>query len=571
MFKRHLINTFTLFALLSTICSGKVTALNEKQFSVDYDITYFIQENGATRVEQRVTLTNLKNEVVPTNYSFSTINTKIIDISAESNGKKVTVETNSDDKESGFTVPIVNQSIGKGKQNEIVVIYTTDSFLVKTGDVWNIYIPKIQIPENTEIYNVKIQVPKKLGPKMYFSPTPANEKDNESETIYFLTKNTFKGTGISAAFGKSQRINFKIKYQLENKNIIPAFIKIPLPPDIKNYQQVAYLNLEPKPLKVKAGQDNNFYAFYYVGPKKRVEAVLTGSSKIATIQINPDYGGNFSAIPKELLQRYTGEEKYWQTKTKKITETANNLKNPNLNVVRNAQLAYQYVVDNLEYDFDAIKRESVERYGSEAALTKKGVWTCMEFTDLFIALTRAMGIPSREVDGYAFNTGEKNKPLSLNIHESDLLHAWAEFYDPNFGWVQVDPTWGATSGIDYFSKLDTNRIAFSTRGEDSEHPLPAGSYRFNNSSKMIEIDYSLDENTNLFKAAFEVEKKITLNPIQLIKGNRKYLIKNGGNVFLYSDENNPIPPGQKKVVYLPKNSKRVQLKTIDGTDLKMDL
>jgi hypothetical protein len=113
--------------------AGNSQALNEKQFVVDYDISYRVQENGETLVEHNVTLTNLKNEVVPTNYSFLANEVTILDLSAESNGKKVTAEINVDQEKSGFTVPIINQSIGKGKQNKIKISYKTNGIASKAG------------------------------------------------------------------------------------------------------------------------------------------------------------------------------------------------------------------------------------------------------------------------------------------------------------------------------------------------------------------------------------------------------------------------------------------------------
>ncbi|MEK7065617.1 MAG: hypothetical protein AAB961_01370, partial [Patescibacteria group bacterium] len=58
-------------------------------------------------------------------------------------------------------------------------------------------------------------------------------------------------------------------------------------------------------------------------------------------------------------------------------------------------------------------------------------------------------------------------------------HSWPEYYDTELGrWIPVDPTWAdTTGGIDYFSKLDFNHIAFAIHGENSEYPYPAGFYR----------------------------------------------------------------------------------------------
>jgi len=50
----------------------------------------------------------------------------------------------------------------------------------------------------------------------------------------------------------------------------------------------------------------------------------------------------------------------------------------------------------------------------------------MEFTDLFIALSRAAGIPAREINGFAYTDDIRLRPLDL---VTDMLHAWPEYYD----------------------------------------------------------------------------------------------------------------------------------------------
>src|SRR5690606_24493931 len=122
------------------------------------------------------------------------------------------------------------------------------------------------------------------------------------------------------------------------------------------------------------------------------------------------------------------------------------------------------ITANFSYDYDIEKQEFVDRKGAQETLATKKARGCMEFTDLFIATARSMGIPARELNGYALSNTESTKPISINFKSGDLLHAWPEFYDPAYGWIPIDPTWGNTSGIDYFTKLDTNHFVFVIKG-----------------------------------------------------------------------------------------------------------
>ena len=69
-----------------------------------------------------------------------------------------------------------------------------------------------------------------------------------------------------------------------------------------------------------------------------------------------------------------------------------------------------------------------------AAVTlNKQSGTCRDFTVLFVAVCRAVGLAARFVSGY------QEGDLEQNAHD---LHAWAEVYIPGGGWRGFDPTLG---------------------------------------------------------------------------------------------------------------------------------
>ncbi|MBL4903406.1 MAG: transglutaminase domain-containing protein [Desulfocapsa sp.] len=58
---------------------------------------------------------------------------------------------------------------------------------------------------------------------------------------------------------------------------------------------------------------------------------------------------------------------------------------------------------------------------------------CADIHSVFVALSRAAGVPAREV----FGIRQGKKPVK-DITKSQ--HCWAEFYLPGYGWVVVDPS-----------------------------------------------------------------------------------------------------------------------------------
>ena len=124
-----------------------------------------------------------------------------------------------------------------------------------------------------------------------------------------------------------------------------------------------------------------------------------------------------------------------------------------------ARAIYDYVLTTMRYDKTGTGwgRGDV-LYACDA---KKG--NCTDFHSLFIAMARSQGIPSRFEIGF---------PLPPDSHESEIAgyHCWAEFFEPQHGWIPVDisEAWKHQEKRDYFfGAHDANRVQF-TMGRDLE-------------------------------------------------------------------------------------------------------
>lgn len=74
----------------------------------------------------------------------------------------------------------------------------------------------------------------------------------------------------------------------------------------------------------------------------------------------------------------------------------------------------------------------------EALIARQGV--CQDFTHIFIALGRMVGIPCRYVSGYLYHSGSRDRTTG------GATHAWAEALLPGVGWVGFDPTNNSVAG-----------------------------------------------------------------------------------------------------------------------------
>jgi len=567
--KKFILKAIIIICTIFLSC-GKSLAQGD-QFSIDYILEYDINENGETDVIHKAIITNLQNDVIPTIYTFSAKQLKIYDVSAKTNEKDTNPKVEEKNGETVISATIKDYAIGEGRQNTIILNYKTKSIAVKSGKIWNIYIPKIQAPEKASGYNIKISVPQSFGSKVYISPAPELQKEEDGKIAFYFTKENIQSSGISAAFGEYQPVNFKIRYQIKNDSFLPAIKKVAFPPDIKNYQSMSYKKISPSPEKTKTDKDGNVIAYYFLKPKNKLEIEIIGTARLYGRQIDPNLGGGFEKIPDNLKKIYTKEQKYWETKSKYIQQIAQELKDENLNVVQNAERVYEFVIQNLSYDYEAQNKGMVERKGAKEAIVQKENSTCMEFADLFIAISRAIGIPAREVNGYAFASEGENKPISINLNGGDYLHSWAEFYDPNYGWVQVDPTWGETSGIDYFYKNDTNHLSFVVKGLNSEHPFSAGTYRFNGNEKLIETALSQTSSDEDFIPNIEVKKVFNFNLFRSLKGFKKIKVENTGNVSVYEINGKALPIRSSTYTFIKKDSEKFEFLDINGNKFSLPI
>jgi len=131
-----------------------------------------------------------------------------------------------------------------------------------------------------------------------------------------------------------------------------------------------------------------------------------------------------------------------------------------------AQAIYDYVFSTMRYDKTGTGwgRGDV-LYACDA---KKG--NCTDFHSLFIAMARSQGIPARFEIGFPL-------PSDKNSVEIPGYHCWAEFFDPQHGWIPVDisEAWKHPEKKAYFfGAHDDNRVQF-TLGRDLElNPKQSG-------------------------------------------------------------------------------------------------
>ena len=464
-------------------------------FETAHTITYSVSSDTTTKVDHTVTIKNLTSSAVVGEYTQRLENLEIFDVSAHDATDTLDTTIVTKDGATLISISLKNKAVGEGETTSFTLNYQTSDIAKKNGSVLDIAIPLLAELTSGSGYTVTLEVPNAFTPLIFISPKPTLSKEEDTITIFnFDSASLNDKDSITASFGKKQLYNFLLEYELSNSSIVPTQKSITLPPDIPEKQQVYLNSLIPTPTKLSVDKDGNYLAWFDVQPKTLLKIEARGSIEVFVKAIDVNEGGTFEQLPRDLKRQYTRSLKFWEASDPSIQKTAKSLHQQEEKVSERARTIYDFVTENLSYDYTKTQNTEITRLGAKEALFQKDRAICMEFVDLFIALARASGIPAREVDGFAISAEPKANPLAINLLGGDVLHAWAQFYDPSFGWVSVDPTWGHTSGQDYFTRLDSNHIALAVKGVSSEEPGSAGSFKVSeNAGKQIDISLPYDE------------------------------------------------------------------------------
>lgn len=449
--------------------SVKTVNAADKNFSINASSAYKINENGVTTIYQNVKIKNLSEFFYSPSYTLDLSIPDIKNVIAYNSDGKIPVNVNKTSDGTSIEVDFKKRIVGLNKINDFTVSFETSQIAKKHGNVWEINIPGISNPDDFLEYNISVDTPANFG-------KPVIVKPEKSLNSNFFTKDEIGRSGVYLIFGNSQIYMLNLSYHLSNKNLFPVKTEIAIPPST-NYQDIFINDIYPKPSNVYKDKDGNWLATYSLSPSQKLDITVKAYAKIYPSPKEE----NLSDADRE---NYLKQQSYWETDNPEIRRLANSLKTPS-NI-------YNYVVSKLSYNYNKVVNGN-ERQGAKKALANPDFAVCLEFTDLFVALSRALGIPARSIEGYAYTENSKLRPLSL---VKDILHSWPEYYDDSKKtWIMVDPTWGNTThGIDYFNSLDLNHIVFVKKGIDSTYPVPAGGYKYNQDSKDIDISFSRADN-----------------------------------------------------------------------------
>lgn len=459
---KKIIVVFLLFFLAFSF-SSRVWA--EDKFSSSFKVDVSVSENGETLVTEKISLQNLTDQDSIDSFTLIIGSTTVSDVSAFDDSGSLSASVEQKENKSIITVKLSKQIFGLGKVQTFTLKFKSKDFASRIGKTWEINLPKMPSSKEITSYDLSLAVPLEFGDPASLVPQPSSQTSSPNQLIFNFNKEKLQTSGISATFGSKQLFDFRLSFSLENNNLLPKLIPIPLPPDT-DYQEVFLDKILPQPLNVTIDEDGNYLAWYQLRGRSKEEVNVSGTARLYLKSRNPMA---FSLSPKQ-IKAWTKADRFWETDNPTIKNLLGEIFKNGLpgSAKEKAEKIYHYVTDSLKYNQARLDSPNFERLGAATAVNNPDQAVCREFTDLFIALSRSAGLPARELDGYAFSQNKLLRPLSSS---ANLFHCWPEYYDEREGWVMVDPTWENTSGgVDYFHKFDLNHLVLAIRGISSTTP-----------------------------------------------------------------------------------------------------
>lgn len=353
--------------------------------------------------------------------------------------------TSNDSKE--VIVPY-NSVIGVGQSKQFKIQYQNYGLTKTTGALLDIFFPgfgkNYRFEDKNTLYSYKttIKLNKNLGEVGFVVPNPVSTVIDGDYYIYEISQESLVGSKIWIQLGKTQFYHFILTQNVTasdslNKGYFNEYNLI-IPRDMFEYettQKVFFKSFDPEPSQIITDEDGNLIATFKMPSHKNGEIKVEGYAQVSRTgnQASERNSGDIKDINQTVMSRSLRPAEYWESDNPLIMERARELKAEQTNIYKIIETNYSHIVDTIDYS--EVKRFGINNRQGALKTLQGGAAVCMEYSDLFLALSRAQGIPTRAVFGYGYDAR-----IDDNKKEA---HQWVQVFLPKLTqWLSVDVTWG---------------------------------------------------------------------------------------------------------------------------------
>jgi transglutaminase-like putative cysteine protease len=194
-----------------------------------------------------------------------------------------------------------------------------------------------------------------------------------------------------------------------------------IPQTIDRRQRALRIRYSRKPDRIFRKRGNRYARFVLTDPEGTAEIEITAAVELYRYDLSTArrIGRKPPPLTDEQVASYLASEPFVEADHPEIKAAAARFAHGG--ELERIEGIFRFVVSHMKYGgyrshADGALRAFVNQLGD-----------CTEYTDLFVALCRAGGLPARHVTGYITSRGDTPK------------HSWAEVYTRRHGWVPFDP------------------------------------------------------------------------------------------------------------------------------------
>jgi len=231
--------------------------------------------------------------------------------------------------------------------------------------------------------------------------------------------------GVAPAAGN--RVTVRIYYAFSVPRRIPSIrFVVSLPRSIEEKQKILQIKYSVEPARTFYENENRYAEFILTEPQEATTLRIDIEAEVYRYDLGMARSGKKTSRGQDaVFTDFLKQEQYLEKNDATIQRISEGLKGKN--DVDKVRAIYDYVVENMQYEI--VGKDDLGAV--HAAKQKKG--DCTEYSDLFVALCRAKGIPARVITGY-----------TARFDEISPKHHWVEVHLKDYGWVPFDPSWGDT-------------------------------------------------------------------------------------------------------------------------------
>ncbi|MDI9479703.1 MAG: transglutaminase-like domain-containing protein [Bacillota bacterium] len=257
-------------------------------------------------------------------------------------------------------------------------------------------------------------------------------------TAAMITIASFPHTSSAASVDNSTVTrNIQISVQVTNSGRQPATgveVQLPLISADSTYQQTSREIFNQKVEKIETGETGSRTAHVVI------DSISPGQSETIIVdyllRIKPG-GGLTSTGALNELQCYLKPSSKIESSHPEIVALAEKLTGDIDDEIAKINQIGKFIDAHMNYQLNSVHKNR----GALSAL-RHGEGVCEDYAALFVALSRASGMPARQVNGFCDSqlTGASWRTGSSEVSLQGFRHSWAEVYIQGLGWVAVDPT-----------------------------------------------------------------------------------------------------------------------------------